>query len=485
MTIKRVFSPALILALLLALIASAIVPASVSTAHAEGVTIFASPFRRSVSAGETQKVWIHTIALAGVSIKVDYGNGQVVTAQATTNAQGIHQFEWTAAYTGSAVALARYWVYVTRGAIYSSTRGDFVLFPQAPFAVNVDVQTPRLHVGDTLRVHVRSKPGVMLALYVRDQAGDTLLTRVAQAGMGGEWYVSTPLSATIKDEQRLQVIVTGDLYGRHAVATGGLTLRPLPAPLSPDTAGNPSPSPSARSLSLAAARRQARVAADGVFSLAQSNARAAVQDIVTNLQVLGQFNSSGVPHTAAYYQDLLGKASSYDGYVEATAQALSDSSAVQARMRLVMPHKAVMVSLQEQALRAYEDGQLMKYTVITTGRPELPTVTGHYAIYEKVSPYKFISPWPQGSKFYYPPTWIKYWMPFYSGYGLHDAWWRSNYGPGTNVGGDGPSSSEPTGTHGCVNIPYANTVWLWNWAPVGTPVVVYGGPNVKAGNAGI
>jgi len=214
-------------------------------------------------------------------------------------------------------------------------------------------------------------------------------------------------------------------------------------------------------------------------------ARAAVQDIVTNLQVLGQFNSSGVPHTAAYYQDLLGKASSYDGYVEATAQALSDSSAVQARMRLVMPHKAVMVSLQEQALRAYEDGQLMKYTVITTGRPELPTVTGHYAIYEKVSPYKFISPWPQGSKFYYPPTWIKYWMPFYSGYGLHDAWWRSNYGPGTNVGGDGPSSSEPTGTHGCVNIPYANTVWLWNWAPVGTPVVVYGGPNVKAGNAGI
>ena len=61
----------------------------------------------------------------------------------------------------------------------------------------------------------------------------------------------------------------------------------------------------------------------------------------------------------------------------------------------------------------------------------------------------------------------------YSGYGLHDAWWRQHYGPGTNVYGDGPGSNEPTGTHGCVNIPFAQTQWLWNWAPVGTPVVIY------------
>jgi lipoprotein-anchoring transpeptidase ErfK/SrfK len=76
-------------------------------------------------------------------------------------------------------------------------------------------------------------------------------------------------------------------------------------------------------------------------------------------------------------------------------------------------------------------------------------------------------------------------MPFYSGYGLHDAPWRHQYGPGTNVYGDGPGSSEPTGTHGCVNIPFAQTQWLWNWAPVGTPVVVYGGPSVTPGVAGI
>ncbi|GAC1431168.1 MAG: hypothetical protein NVSMB65_04650 [Chloroflexota bacterium] len=135
--------------------------------------------------------------------------------------------------------------------------------------------------------------------------------------------------------------------------------------------------------------------------------------------------------------------------------------------------KVIIVSLQEQALRAYENGKLMLFVYVTTGRPELPTVGGVFHIYEKVSPYQFHSPWPLGSRFYYPPTWIHYWMPFFEGYGLHDAWWRYRYGPGTNTSGDGVASGEPTGTHGCVNIPFAATQWLWNWAPVGTTVVVY------------
>ena len=482
MTRKRALSPALILALFVALVPSLIGPRGAATAHADGAPVFAATHQRSIAPGETQKIWVHTLAMANVALKVDYNDGQTVTRQATTNAQGIYQFEWTAAYTGTAVTLAHYWVYVTRGSLSTSTHGDFVLFPQQPFAVNVTVQTPLLHVGDTLKVHVHSKPGVTLALYVRDHVGNTLLTRVNQADAQGNWDVSAPLSATIKDVQHLQVVVTGDLYGRHTVATGALTLRPLPAPLPSDSAGNPSPAGGA--LSLDAARQQARAAADGVFSLAQTNARTAVGNVTVDVQVLGQF-SGGAPHTSAYYDAMLSKDASYNDYIETTARALSDDATAQARMRQVMPHKAIMVSLQEQALRAYQDGRMVLYTLVTTGRPELPTVTGHYAIYEKVTPFQFNSPWPQGSKFYYPPTWIKYWMPFYSGYGLHDAWWRAHYGPGTNIGGDGPNSSEPVGTHGCVNIPFQNTVWLWNWAPVGTPVVVYGGPTVTAGKAGI
>ena len=245
------------------------------------------------------------------------------------------------------------------------------------------------------------------------------------------------------------------------------------------------PIPAAHSASLDAARRSARAAAAGSLAAAASNARTAVQAITVDLQVLAQWTTAPPPHSDASYQDLLAHATSYDDFINVTAQTLADDVQVEARMHAVMPPRAVMVSIAEQALRAYQDGRLVLFTYVTTGRPELPTVTGHFYIYEKVTPWQFNSPWPPGSPYYYPPTWIKYWMPFYSGYGLHDAWWRQHYGPGTNVYGDGPGASEPTGTHGCVNIPFAQTQWLWNWAPVGTPVVVYGGPSVTPGAAGI
>jgi lipoprotein-anchoring transpeptidase ErfK/SrfK len=284
-------------------------------------------------------------------------------------------------------------------------------------------------------------------------------------------------------QETLRITVQGHTFGRTTVAQGRVVLRPLVTPQSPVVGGNPVPV--ARPSSLDAARRAARLAAGGSWAQAQANAQAAVQSITVDEQVLAQWTTASVARDPSYYSGLLARASTYDQLIEVTAQANADDALVAARMRQVMPHKAIMVSLQEQALRAYQDGQLVMFTYVTTGRPALPTVTGHFAIYAKITPFQFISPWPQGSPYYYPPTWIKYWMPFYSGYGLHDAWWRQRYGPGTNIDGDGPGSAEPTGTHGCVNIPFDKTQWLWNWAPVGTPVVVYGGPHVTPGTAGI
>ncbi len=480
---KRIPSLALLCALILSALGTVVAPGSVKAARSGGVPLFAAAAQRDISAGEQQKVFVHTLAQANVTLTVAYGNGQNVTLTGTTDDHGKYLFTWTAAYMGTKVALARYRVNVSRVDIHSSARGDFVLYPPMPLHINAIVDTPVLHNGDTLRARVYSRPGVALTFSVRNAQGAVLFTQVTTSDASGMWAVSTPLSTTATGEQHLRVAVTGDLYGRHAVTGRDLTLRPQLRPLVPVANGNPAPT--ANRLSLDAARRKARAAADGSLPQAQSNAQAAVQQITVDLQALAQWTSSNATHDASYYQGLLGHAGGYDAYIDAAAQALADDASVQARMRAVMPHKAIMVSVAEQALRAYEDGRPVQYTLVTTGRPELPTVTGHFAIYEKVTPFQFISPWPQGSPFYYAPTWIKYWMPFYSGYGMHDAYWRAHYGPGTNVTGDGPGSSEPTGTHGCVNIPFAVTQWLWNWAPVGTPVVVYGGPNVKAGTAGI
>ena len=87
-----------------------------------------------------------------------------------------------------------------------------------------------------------------------------------------------------------------------------------------------------------------------------------------------------------------------------------------------------------------------------------------YYIFARYSPYKFISPWPYGSPYWYPSAWTSFAMEFAAGgYFIHDAPWRSWYGPGSNL---------YNGTHGCVNVPYSPMATLWNWAPNGTTVVV-------------
>lgn len=481
---KRRSSFVLICALLFTTWGAAIAPGRAVAAHLTGALLFTSAANRAITAGGVQRVWVHTMALAGVRLKVDYNDGQMVTLQGKTDAAGVYQFEWMVKYTGDSVVLAHYWVYVVRESRSTQARGNFVLYPLPPLRVGLDVLTPSLHAGEALRLRVHSRPGATLTLHVSGTHGQDLLIVPGRADKAGLWMVSVPVSATISRDTRLGLTVTGkDVVGRRTATISAFILKPPLAPWQLDATGHPIPMAGLTSLS--AAQAQARKSADGSLAVAQSNAKLAVQSIVVDLQVVTQWTPVGGPHPDSYYQDLLAKASSYGDYIQVAAQALADDTIVQARMHAVMPHRAIMVSVGEQALRAYQDGRQVLFSYITTGRPELPTVTGHFFIYEKVTPFEFHSPWPLGSPYYYAPTWIKYWMPFTGGYGLHDAWWRAHYGPGTNVSGDGPGSSEPTGTHGCVNIPFAATQWLWDWAPVGTPVVVYGGPYVAPGLGGI
>jgi lipoprotein-anchoring transpeptidase ErfK/SrfK len=58
-----------------------------------------------------------------------------------------------------------------------------------------------------------------------------------------------------------------------------------------------------------------------------------------------------------------------------------------------------------------------------------------------------------------------------AGFFLHDAPWRGNFGPGSNTS-LGTPGGDFTGTHGCVNIPYAAAAQLFRWAELGTPVIV-------------
>ena len=123
-----------------------------------------------------------------------------------------------------------------------------------------------------------------------------------------------------------------------------------------------------------------------------------------------------------------------------------------------------MVSLATQSLTAYENGKVVATTVVATGRPALPTLPGTFHIKAKDTPYQFISPWPKSSPYWYASAWVKYAMLYEDGgYFIHDAPWRTVYGPGANL---------TNGTHGCVNVPLSTMTFLYKWASVGTTVIV-------------
>jgi lipoprotein-anchoring transpeptidase ErfK/SrfK len=128
--------------------------------------------------------------------------------------------------------------------------------------------------------------------------------------------------------------------------------------------------------------------------------------------------------------------------------------------------KAVVVRIGAQTLTAYLNGRAVLKTPVTTGRPALPTPIGSYFVHYRASPYTFTSPWPPGSAYYYPPTTVTWAMYFFDNDFLHDDPGEpaDAYGAGSNYGA--------YASHGCVHVPHSVMAWLYNWLPVGAPVIV-------------
>lgn len=141
------------------------------------------------------------------------------------------------------------------------------------------------------------------------------------------------------------------------------------------------------------------------------------------------------------------------------------------------PDKVIMVSLTGQYIRAYDHGKLVKWAYVTTGKAGLETPTGVFHIGWKLSPFTFepLSTDPHNTLYFGYPSKVQYAMEFADGgYYIHDTWWRTVYGPGLTMPHWDPGRLEGSdGSHGCVNTPLEMMTWLWNWAPVNTPVIVY------------
>jgi L,D-transpeptidase-like protein len=135
--------------------------------------------------------------------------------------------------------------------------------------------------------------------------------------------------------------------------------------------------------------------------------------------------------------------------------------------------KAVVVSLREQTARFYENGKMVYWSYVTTGNLTTPSVPGlNYAMY-KLTHTTFISPDPPGSPDWYAPTPINFAIAYSpGGYFLHDAWWRAEFGPYTNLPHWDPAAFNG-GSHGCVNFPLSVMGKVYDMVDVNEPVILY------------
>jgi lipoprotein-anchoring transpeptidase ErfK/SrfK len=146
-----------------------------------------------------------------------------------------------------------------------------------------------------------------------------------------------------------------------------------------------------------------------------------------------------------------------------------------------LPSKAVIVSFQEQHVWAYQGSQVVMDNAVTTGIRgvgDFGTDFGPMKVLHKDHPWKFQSPWPKGSPHWYPDTVVQ-WTAFFTSTGeaFHDASWQpdSTLGPGSQY-------TQGLQSHGCIHLPADKAQWMYDWADVGMPVIVYPGDGSSVAN---
>ncbi len=119
--------------------------------------------------------------------------------------------------------------------------------------------------------------------------------------------------------------------------------------------------------------------------------------------------------------------------------------------------KWIEVDLSEQKLYMKEGTNTVGNFLISSGK-WAPTPTGQWTIWTKLR-YTRMKGGSKALGTYYNLPNVPYTMYYYRGYGIHGAYWHSNFGQ--------PMS------HGCINMKPEEAGVVFNWASVGTRVVVH------------
>lgn len=122
--------------------------------------------------------------------------------------------------------------------------------------------------------------------------------------------------------------------------------------------------------------------------------------------------------------------------------------------------KLLVASISAKKMWAFQNGQEINSWLVSAGAPATPTPVGLFHIYAKFTVQDMRGTNPNGTPYFQPHVrWIDY---FYSGSAVHGVYWHPSWWFGAI-----------NSSHGCIGLPEDEAQWIFNWAPIGTAVIVH------------
>lgn len=144
--------------------------------------------------------------------------------------------------------------------------------------------------------------------------------------------------------------------------------------------------------------------------------------------------------------------------LKVTAQP-SEEQKLKSQIALIMKNfkqsdkKWIEIDLKKQKLMAWEGDNLVYTVYVSTGKKDTPTPIGSFQIKGKMRYDRM-----KGPDYDLPKVPYVMYYDYQRGYAIHGADWHKKFG--TPV------------SHGCTNVAVNHAKWLFNWATVGTPLVI-------------
>jgi hypothetical protein len=122
--------------------------------------------------------------------------------------------------------------------------------------------------------------------------------------------------------------------------------------------------------------------------------------------------------------------------------------------------KLIVASTTTKKMWLFQNGKQVKSYLTSDGKASTPTPIGQFKIYSKLASQDMRGLNTDGTQYFQPHV---YWVNYFSGgNAIHGVYWhpRSWFGAINS-------------SHGCIGIPDDQAQWVYNWAPIGTTVIVH------------